>query len=329
MTDMRAVLVTETGGPEVLTETRRERPAPGAGEVLVEVAFAGVNFADIYVRRGQAGLTGPVVPGMEVSGIVVELGEGVDDLKVGQPVAAFCQLGGYAEFVAVGVDRVFALPDDGEETLLAGAVFPTTVPTAWLELSRAANLRPGEVVLVHAAAGALGSVLVQVAKQLGAGQVIGVTSTAVKAAFARRQGFDTVYLSDEWLRAVEADGLVGRIDVAVESTGGQTLLDTRSVLAPLGRVVVCGNSSWSDDVQLSSLDLWIRNCAIVGFNIGGLFDTARQLWRRGAEEALDLVIEGNLTVPVLRRYAFDEVALAHKELESRASVGKLALRVKE
>jgi NADPH:quinone reductase len=271
---MEAVVVEEFGDADVLTLKATARPAPAAGEVLVRVAFAGVNFAGVYGRRGQfPSLPRPFVPGLEVSGIVSAVGEGVAEVAAGDPVAAFCGGDGYAEYVRVPEARVFRLPSADRDTLLAGSAFPTSVATAWLALSRAARIQQGDTVLVHAAAGALGTMLAQVADHLGAGRVIGTTSTEAKADYALRHGYDDVVLRDGWSDALDARGLRGRIDVAVEGIGGRMLTDTIDALAPMGRVVVIGNTSWSEDAKLTPFDLWIANHGVIGFNVGGLVAT--------------------------------------------------------
>jgi len=324
-TSMAAVVVRKPGAVESLELARLPVPSPAADEVLIRVRYAGINFADVYLRRGQFWPGVATVPGMEVAGVVEGLGAEVDGLRVGDRVTAFCQLGGYAEFVTVPAVKVMRVADSVD--LIDAAGFPTVGPAAWLQLSEAARIAPGESLLVHAASGALGTALVQVAHHLGAGTTIGVVSSLAKADYARSQGYETVFLRDDWQQELAVRGLHGRIDVAVESVGGDVLRRTIDAVRPLGRVVVCGNASWEETVELSSLDLWARNRIVVGFNIGGLAETAPDRWRSAASAALGLLEQGVLKVPVEDIVPLRRVADAHRALERRRHLGKTVLAV--
>lgn len=325
---MRAIVVEELGGPEALQVATIPVPPVGPEQVLIETVFAGINFSEVYARRGQApGFTPPFVPGLEVSGIVRAVGSSVTTLSVGSPVAAFCRRGGYAEFVVADEQVVFPLESADPDHLLTGAVFPTSVITAWLLLSRAASVRPGETVLIHAAAGALGMVGAQVARYLGAGRVLGTTSTPAKAERALSGGYDVVYLRSQWTEQLTRDGWHERVDVAVESIGGQTLRETAAVLAPLGRVLVCGNASWSDDVTLPASGMWLGNRIVAGFNIGALSAANPGLWREQGLQALRLVFQGDISVAVDGVFELGDAAVAHARLEAGQTTGKLVLRI--
>src|SRR5712671_1061837 len=188
---MRAIAVTAFGGPEVLQFTEVPEPQPGPGQVVIRVAYAGVNFAEIMGRRGDYhASTLPFVPGLEVSGHIHALGEGVAGLSIGQPVAAFTVTGGYAEYVA------------------ASAL-----------LTDVARVQPGESVLIHAASGGVGTVAVQIARLLGAGKLIGVVSREEKREYARSFGYDDVLLQEDFAGQVrELTGGRGA-DVILESIG--------------------------------------------------------------------------------------------------------------
>ena len=163
---MRAILVEEYGGPEALVVRELPDPEPGPGEVTISVAYAGVNYAEIMGRRGLLKFyRAPFVPGMEVSGTVRAIGPGVEGLRVGEPVAALTTVGGYAEVVVARAQLTYALGDDLD--LRAGAAFPIVVPTAWALIHDVARVRPGESVLVHAAAGGVGSAFDTLAANTG------------------------------------------------------------------------------------------------------------------------------------------------------------------
>src|SRR3989440_1443422 len=217
---MRAIAVTTFGGPEVLQLTEVPQPQPGPGQVVIRVAYTGVNFAEIMGRRGDYhASTLPFVPGLEVSGHIHALGEGVEGLSIGQPVAAFTVTGGYADYVAASALLTFPLAKTLD--LRTAAAFPTVVPTATALLTDVAHLQPGESVLVHAASGGVGTVAVQVARLLGAGKLIGVVSREEKREYARSFGYDDVLLQGDFADQVrELTGGRGA-DVILESVGGE------------------------------------------------------------------------------------------------------------
>jgi NADPH2:quinone reductase len=325
---MRAVAIDGPGGPEKLRHVELPVPQPGADEVLIDVAFAGVNFSEVLARRGQTpGIEPGYVPGLEVAGIIAATGREVANLEVGQPVAAFARRGGYAEFALARQDLTFALADGTRDRLLAAAVVPTTIATAYLILTRAASLSAGETVFVHAAAGALGSVLVQIANHIGAGRVFGVASSAEKADYARRSGYDDVFLRADWRRDAEAAGLADAVDVAVEIVGGSTFEQTLGLLAPLGRLVIAGNASWSDDVAVSRGALMRDNRTLAGFNVVDLSERAPGIYRAATLKALALLDAGVLEAPVERVLGLSEVAEAHAALERGTTQGKLVLEI--
>ncbi len=192
---MRAVEIQEYGGPEVLRVVEAEVPTPGPGQVSIDVAYTGVNFADLKARAdGYRVPALPFVPGLEVSGHVRALGAGVTGLAVGQEVAALTQGGAYADVVAADAVTVFPLPPGVD--LRTGATLPPAVPpTAYALIHTVGRLQPGETVLVQGAAGGVGTVLGQLASAAGAGAVLGVVSSAAKAAYAREHGYDEVFVT--------------------------------------------------------------------------------------------------------------------------------------
>lgn len=265
---MQAVSITEFGGPEALVPVEKPEPRPGPREVSLDVAYAGVNYAEVLFRRGVVpGLTMPFTPGIEASGRVRELGEGVKDLRVGQRVAALTIVGGggYAEAAVVPAPLVVPLPEG--VPLDAGAAFPSNATTAYMVLCEVAHLARGETVVVHAAAGGVGSALGQTARALGAGSVIGVVGSPDKIGYAKGLGYDHVVLSDGFGAAVAGLTKDRGADVVVDQVGGAVRRPSLDLLRPCGRLVVMGNAGGGGDVTLSPLELWFASKAVLGFNL--------------------------------------------------------------
>ncbi|NYI06924.1 quinone oxidoreductase family protein [Allostreptomyces psammosilenae] len=333
---MKAVTIPEFGGPEVLRLVELADPVPGPGQVSVDVAYAGANFAEVLYRRGMADVPLPFVPGIEVSGRVRALGPGVRGLAVGQPVAALTIVdsGGYAGTVVTAAELVVPLDGgspsgDGATSgldLATAAAVPSNTTTAYVVLNKIARVEAGQSVLVHAAAGGVGSQLGQVARLLGAGRVVGTVGSPGKLEVAKAFGYDDVILREEV--AERAPGLTGGrgFDVVVDPVGGPTRRQSLDVLAPTGRLVVMGNASGAADVAVSTIELWLTNRAVAGFNLAAF--TAAYPTQAGAalRWALRVVAAGDVQVAV-EELTLEEAAEAHRRIESGASTGKLVLRV--
>jgi len=326
---MRAVVIPRFGGPEVLEVRDLPEPEPGPGEATVDVAYAGVNHAEVLYRRGDIDVPLPFTPGIEVAGHIRALGSGVTGLRAGQPVAALTTVdsGGYAEVVRVAAPLVFPLDTLAPDLdLAAAAAFPSNTTTALLVLSTVARLQKGERVLIHGATGGAGSVLGQMARALGAGQVIGTVGSPDKVDAAKALGYDTVLLNDGFADALpDATGGAG-VDVVVDPVGGEAR--TRS-LATLGRLVAMGNASNADDVTVSANDLWFSGRGVLGFNLALLSARSPGRVRAAGEEALRLVARGAVRVDVTDVLPLDQAAEAHRRIEARAVRGKLVLRARE
>jgi NADPH:quinone reductase len=325
---VKAIVFDRFGGPGVLTHAAVPRPTPGATEVLIRARYAGVNFADVARRRGQIpGTALPYAPGLEVAGEVAGVGARVTTVGVGDPVVAYCGAGGYAEYAVATETQAFRLPSGDDLTLLRAVAFPTSIVTAWMVLAFVAGLRHGETLLVHAAAGALGTALAQVARRLGANRVIGTTSTPDKAVYACDHGYERTYERSGWLDSLRHDGLHGEIDVAIESVGGRVLIDTIDVLAPGGRVVVVGNSGGNQQPAIDVDDMWQHCRSLAGFAVAAFARSRPVIYRREALRALEIHSSAGLTVPVDCVGTLGSVADVHARLESGATTGKLAVRV--
>ncbi|MGY0060415.1 quinone oxidoreductase family protein [Streptomyces sp. LZ34] len=323
---MRAIVVEELGGPEALRLTQVEDVSPGPGEVTVDVAYAGVNFADIKARgEGYRVSALPFVPGLEVSGRVRALGEGVTGLRPGQEVAAFTDSGGYAETVAVAAETVFPLPDGVQPR--TGATLPTVLPTAHALLHEVGRVREGETVLVQGAAGGVGLVAGQLARLAGAGTVYGVVSRPEKVDEALKYGYDEVFVGEDFPKSVRrATGGRG-VDLALDPVGGDSLRRALDSLAIFGRLVSFGNASSAAPWQLGQAELYPAARSVSGFSILELARREPAALRAIAARAFDTVASGRVTLPITAEFPLEEAAEAHRLIETRTTTGKLLLRV--
>ncbi|WP_072476520.1 zinc-binding dehydrogenase [Amycolatopsis australiensis] len=311
---MRAVWLREFGGPEVLVPGDAPDPVPGPGQVLVEVAFANITFVETQFRAGRPGpfrAEPPLIPGNGVGGVISAVGDGVDTGLAGQRVVTSTGgSGGYAERVAVDAAAVFPVPDglglDAAVALLADGRTATG-------LIRATRVRPGERVLVEAAAGGVGSLLVQLAKAAGA-SVVGAVGGQAK--LARVPGADTVvdYLAPDWTSSV------GEVDVVFDGVGGEIGTAAFGLLRPGGRMAVYGlaGGSWA---EVSEEDAAARGVTLVR-SLGSPADM-----RAFTESALAEGAAGRLVPVIGQRYPLEKAADAHAAIESRTTVGKTLLIV--
>jgi NADPH:quinone reductase len=313
---MRAIQQREFGGPEVLELVELPVPEPADGEVLIEVARAGLNFADTHQRTNSyiAKATLPLVPGGEVAGRRVDTGE---------RVIALCGSGGYAEYATAPASLTFPIADGVDDgTALALLIQGLT---AWHLYKTSAQLRPGESVVVHAAAGGTGSLAVQLGRPLGAGRVIATASTQEKRALALELGADAAIDADpEGMteRLLEANG--GRpVDVVFEMAGGAVFDASFAALAPFGRLVVSGIASREQN-ELRSGKLMKTSRAVVGFWFAHCL---------GRPEMVDAALadlfaraaRGELRVVVGATYPLGQAAQAQIDLAARRTTGKLLL----
>ena len=323
---MRAVVVSAAGEPEVLRVEERPEPTPGPGQVLIRVAATSVNFADIMARRGRyhGAPPPPFVPGLDLAGTIAALGDGVTGLAVGQRVAAFPNGGSYAEFVLADLVSVFPLPDAVDDE--TAAAFLTVGVTSYNLLRTVGRLVEGETVLIHAAAGGVGTTAVQLARLLGAGRVLGTVGDDAKAGLVRDLGADVVinYRREEFPTRVRelTDG--AGADLILDSVAGPVFAGNLTCLAPFGRLVAFGQAS-GEPGEVRSSDLYPTNRAVLGYSTGGYRRARPAALRPAAEAVLDLLAAGRLRLVIGRRYPLAEAAEAHRFVESRASTGKVML----
>ncbi|WP_406443280.1 zinc-binding dehydrogenase [Streptomyces sp. NBC_01613] len=322
---MRAVEFQEYGGPEVLKVVEAEVPEPGPGQVSLDVAYAGVNFADLKARgEGYRVPSLPFVPGLEASGRIRAVGEGVTGLSVGQEVTALTEGGAYADVTLADAATVFPVPADiGLRTV---ATLPTVLPTAYALVHAVGRLQPGETVLVQGAAGGVGTVVGQLAKAAGAGAVYGVVSGEAKAAYAREYGYDEVFVG-EFTHAVRAATDGRGVDLALDPVGGETFRGSLASLAVFGRLVSFGNASSAPAWSVGQPELYPSGMSVGGFSILTLAKTAPGELRSLAERAFAKAVDGTVSLPVTAEFGLEEAAEAHRLMGTRTSTGKLLLRV--
>lgn len=320
---MRAIRVHRKGGPEVMQLEELPTPEPGTGEALVRVEAAGVNFMDVYVRTGAYGGEMPLTLGAEGAGVVEAIGDGVTDVRVGQRVAWASVSGSYATHVVARAEKLVPVPDGVSTRDAAGAMLQGM--TAHYLAHATFPLKRGDACLVHAAAGGVGLLLVQMAKRAGA-RVFGTVSTDEKAALALEAGLDeTIFYTREAFDEVVRARTGGRgLDVVYDSVGATTFDKSLLCLRPRGMMVLFGQSSG----RVPPVDLQILNAR------GSLFVTrptlrdytatrAELLARAG--DVLGGVARAELKLRIDRTVPLDKAADAHRALETRETSGKVLL----
>lgn len=315
---MRAIQIESFGGPEVLQLVQLPTPTPGPREVLIKVSLAGVNFADThttsntYVRKASL----PLVPGGEVVGVRQDTGE---------RVIALTGSGGYAEYALAREDLVFPVPGALDDASALAILIQGL--TAWHLHRTAARIARGESVVIHSAAGGVGSLAVQLAKPFGAGRVIATASSEQRRELALRLGADAAIAPDPdgLTEAIEEANLGHAVDVIFDMAGGAIFDASYRALAPFGRIVVCGISSEQPN-QISTGSLLRHSRSVVGFYLFHLID-APQMLREPLADLFARAAAGEISVLVGGRYPLSKAADAHSDLRSRRTSGKLVLDV--
>ena len=334
---MDIIRIHSHGGPDVLTLEQAPTPVPAAGQVLVRVGSASVNWSDTMRRRDDPypfDSPLPFTPGGEVAGSVEALGDGVEGPPVGTPVLALAGPDGstgYAQYALAHAERVVPIPDGVSEDEASTVLVAGT--TALLMLRSAARLQPGESVLVPGAAGGVGSYAVQLARLHGAGTIIALASTDAKRRAALAMGADHAIdpAAGDWPDQVrELTGGTG-VDVALEATGGPALDRTLMALAPFGRCVVYGFASrrpaaLGPSATEALLYRPALNQTLMGFNIGAFFLLRPELAGPAVGELLGHLAARRIRVAVTRTLPLRDAAEAHRLLEARATTGKLVLK---
>jgi synaptic vesicle membrane protein VAT-1 len=340
---VRKVVIHRAGGYERLALETHADVAPGPGEVAIAVEAIGVNYADCVVRMGlyasaKKYVGWPITPGFEVAGTVAAVGDGVD-WKVGARVIGVTRFGGYATRVVVPAHQVFALPT--RFSMDDGAGFPAVFLTAYYALFELAHPRAGQRLLVHSAAGGVGGALIQLGKIAGC-TVVGVVGATHKVEVARRLGADAVIdKSREELWAAAERHAPDGYDVVLDANGVSTLRASYDHLRSPGKLVIYGFHSmlprqggrpsypklaadWLRTPRFNPLALTNENRSVMAFNMSYLFEE-RSVLSESMTRLLGWIDDGKITAPPVQRFALDQVADAHRAIESGQTVGKLIL----
>ncbi len=336
---MRAIRMSETGSPEVLQNVEVEDPIPGAGEVLIQVQSASVNFSDITRRKGDR-FTDPTplpyIPGVEVAGTIAALGDGVSGIPIGTPVfgvAGPSGSGGYAELAVASQANVIPLPPGLNPDLAASML--TVGLTATLLLTEATRLAASESVFIPAAAGGLGGYAVQIANALNAGTVIAGASTPAKRDIALDLGAHHAvdYRQSGWTDEVRRLTGGNGVDVALEMVGPRHFGETIGALAPFGRIVVYGAvQGLAEEVHFDgpALESLVYdpapNQSIAGFNLGVWFALRPQQTTAAIGRLMGWIADGTISGPKISPMPLAEAAEAHRLVESGEATGKLILK---
>jgi NADPH2:quinone reductase len=313
---MRAIQISQFGGPEVLVVADLPRPEPASEAVLIEVRRAGINFADTHSRTNSylAPAQLPLVPGTEVAGVRVDTGE---------RVVALTGTGGYAEYAVAPPAQVFPVPDGVDD----GAALALLVQglTAWHLYATSARVRPGESVVVHAGAGGVGTLAIQLAPLFDAGRVIATASSEAKRALCLELGADAAIDSaPEGMRGRLLAANDGRpVDAVFEMTGGEVFRQSLRALAPFGRLVTYGMAS-GEAIEVSAGELMRGSSAVIGFWLVHCLGSAAMSGDVLAR-LFELVLEGRLTPVIGETYPLADAAQAHRDLAARTTTGKLLL----
>jgi NADPH2:quinone reductase len=322
---MKAIQVQKTGGPEALTLVDLPVPKPKANEAVVKIAASGVNFIDVYFREGRYPAALPFVDGQEAAGTVVEVGSDVTSVKVGDRVAYTGVIGAYAEYAAVPADRLVHVPDKITDQQAAAAMLQGM--TAHYLLNSTYPLKRGETALIHAAAGGVGLLLVQMAKNIGA-RVIGTMGTEEKARLAREAGADEVILYTQQDFEVETKRLTENkgVHVVYDGVGKSTFEKGLNVLRPRGYMVLFGGASGAvapfDPIALSQKgSLFLTRPSLFHY-----IATRQELEQRSGD-IFNMIVAGKLKLRIGHVYKLEEVQQAHRDLEGRKTTGKILLAI--
>jgi NADPH2:quinone reductase len=320
---MKAIQVQKTGGPEVLTLVDLPVPQPKPNEAVIKISAAGVNFIDVYFREGRYPAPPPFVDGQEAAGTVSAVGSDVKSLKVGDRVAYTGVLGAYAEHAAVPADRLVKVPAGISDQQAAAAMLQGM--TAHYLLYSSYPLKKGETALIHAAAGGMGLLLVQMAKNIGA-HVIGTVGSDEKAKLAREAGADDVINYSKQDFEAETKRLTGGkgVHVVYDGVGKSTFDKDFEILRPRGYLVLFGGASGPvppfDPMKLTQKG----SLTFTRPSLGHFIATREELEQRSSD-VLGWIAAGKVKLRIGHTYKLEDAAQAHRDLEARKTTGKLLL----
>lgn len=323
---MKIIKFDEFGGPEVLQFVEVERPDFSDREVLIEVKAIGINYADTARREGKYVVRTelPYIPGSEVAGVIVKKGDDVTNFNIGDSVVALIGSAGYAEYAAVNENVLTKIPE-GVDFDQAVAL-PLQGLSAYHILKTMGRIEPGETVLVHAAAGGVGAIAVQLARIFGAGKIIATASTEEKLFHAQKMGATHLvnYTEQGWVEKIKTLTDGKGVDLALEMVGGDVFNQTLTCLAPFGRLVVFGAAS-GEQSSFHPAQLMRKNQSVIGFFLPQIMRYP-ELFQKSFGELLEYMKNGELVLTIGGTYPLADAAKAHRSLQGRKTIGKLVLK---
>lgn len=324
---MKAIVVTSFGGPEVMKYTDVGIPTISENQVLIRIVATSVNFADIKSRYGKKGNKAfPFIPGIDAAGVVERVGSHVKNIYPGQRVIAFPQNGSYAEYVVANENLTFVLPD--EVDFQTAAACPIVSFTSYNLLANVARLQKDEAVLIHAAAGGIGTTAIQLAKLLGAGKVIGTVGSEAKRKIALDAGADYVICNQNEDFVEKVNDLTNGegVNVILDSISGTVSERSLDCLAYYGRLVHFGNAS-GEVGNFRTKDLHASCRSILGFSFGTTRKKRPESLKETANQVFRYLRDGSLLIKATKSFPLQDAGKAHEWVESRQSTGKVILNV--
>ncbi len=336
---MKAYLLRNHGKPEVLKIADVEEPTPGSNQVKIKVRYIGINYAEILSRRGQYNWAPkkPYIPGMEGMGEIVEVGANVSLLKPGDPVIFGNQTGAYAEYITVPDYMAFPVIDSFSDE--ENAAFLVKFMTAWISLFKMGRIQPDDIVLIHAAAGGVGTAAVQLASKYGC-KVYGTASNTEKLELITKLGAAASinYQTDDFFRVIKEKE--GGVDYVLEVVGGDVFKKSVELLNPFGRLVVTGYASipfkkwnpwswwltWRDAPKAPIMHMAKNSYGILASHIGYLIEKP-EIVNKNWMELVQFVKQHNIKPVISNIFDFEELSKAHAYMESRKSYGKILVKL--
>lgn len=324
---MKAVVIEKFGGPEVLQYKDIPVPAYGEKEVLIKVIKTSVNYADLKNRTGKKA-TGnfPIILGIDLVGTIAEVGSEVKGLKVGQRVIAFPRTGSYAEYAVADEQLVFPIPASIRDDIAAAS--PIVSILSYKLLKDVGRIEKGESVLIHSAAGGVGTTAIQMANILGASTIIGTVGSISKKDVALNAGADYVYTYEDFSSKVMELTKGRGVDLVLDSMSGKVSEDSMNCLADYGRLVHFGNSGGVDG-SFKTSELHASCRSVLGFSLGTTRKKRPNLLREAAEHVICYLSNGELDIVIGGEYPLSRAAEAHQLIESRKHTGKILLHIQE
>ncbi|MFJ6266183.1 quinone oxidoreductase family protein [Lysinibacillus xylanilyticus] len=321
---MKAVIINEFGTSDVLKYVECPKPTISAGEVLIRTTYTSVNFADIKNRTGnKAKANFPMILGLDVAGVVEEVFDGNSNFKRGDQVIAFPQNGAYAEYVVAKEQLVFKVPND--VPLEKAAAVPTVLFLSYLLTHQIAPIGTDDSVLIHAASGGVGTMLIQMAKKLGAKKIIGTVSDMKKATIAYELGAHVLTYDDFSAQVNEYTDGQG-VNIVFDSIAGNITEESFNCLAPYGTLVQFGNSGGkAGNIKTSDLHNSCRN--VKGFSLGTTRASKPEMLQQVAQEMFALLKDESFQVPIANIFNLEDMQKAHDLMESRQHQGKILIKI--